>query len=92
LRIVRQSVIDAATAAARNDLRGWFGVAAQRLALALFSFRDFLTVNGDIARCFDADADLRAVHRHHGYFDIVANAQAFTGASGEYQHEGAPAG
>jgi hypothetical protein len=55
--------------------------------LALLSFRDFLAIDHDVARCLDADADLRAAHGHHGQFDIVADAKTLTGASGEYQHE-----
>jgi hypothetical protein len=58
-----------------------------KIPFALLAFRDFLTIDGNIPGRLDADANLRAVHRHHGHFDIVAYAQTFTGAAGKYQHE-----
>src|ERR1700674_123167 len=63
-----------------------------RLAFTLFAFRNFLAVDGDVAGRLDADANLGAVHRHHGHLNIVANAQTLTGAASEYQHVEAPAG
>jgi hypothetical protein len=66
--------------ARREILRG-------RLALALLAFRNFLAIDGNISRRFDADADLRSVHCHDGHLHIVPDAQAFAGAASEYQHE-----
>lgn len=51
-----------------------------------FALRDFFTVDDHVARRFDADANLRAVHRHDGHFNVVANPKGFAGASGKYQH------
>jgi hypothetical protein len=62
----------------------------RRSPFALFAFRDFLAIDSDIAGCLDADANLRTVHRHHGHFDIIADAQTFTGAARQYQHEKTP--
>jgi hypothetical protein len=69
-----------------------YGGASARsgLSLALLAFRDFFPIDGDIARRLDADAHLRTVHRHHGHFHIIANAQSLTGAASEYQHVMAP--
>jgi hypothetical protein len=72
------------------ELRRWFSFARCGFSFALFAFRDFLAIDGDIAGRLDADANLRTVHRHHGHFHIVADAQTFTGAASEYQHEKAP--
>jgi hypothetical protein len=73
-----------------DELRRWLSFARGGFPFALFAFRDFLAIDGDIAGRLDADANLRTVHRHHGYFHIVADAQTFTGAASEYQHEKAP--
>jgi len=61
------------------------------VSFALFSCRDFLAIDSDAAGRLDADANLRTIHRHHGYFDIIADAQRFTGAPRQYQHGEAPA-
>jgi hypothetical protein len=50
------------------------GVIPQVLAIAPFALRDLLSVDRDVARRLDADADLRSVHRHDGYFNIIADA------------------
>jgi hypothetical protein len=63
---------------------------SRRISFALFAFRDFFPIDGDIAGRLDADAHLRTVHRHHGHFHIIANAQSLTGAASEYQHVMAP--
>ena len=47
---------------------------AQVLAVAPFTLRDLLSVDRDVARRFDADADLRSVHRHDGYLNVVTDA------------------
>jgi hypothetical protein len=68
-----------------------FRLAMSGLSLALFAFRDFLPVYCYITGRLDADAHLRTVHRHHGYFHIIADAQSLTGATSKYQHVTAPA-
>jgi hypothetical protein len=53
---------------------------------AAFTLRDFFAVDDHVARRFDADANLRSIHRHHGDFNVVANSKGFASASGKYQH------
>jgi hypothetical protein len=72
---------------AADELRRRFSFARHGFSLALRAFRDFLAIDGDIAGRLDPDANLRTVHRHHGHFHIVADAQTFAGAASEYQHE-----
>jgi hypothetical protein len=48
-------------------------ISGGRVFLAPLPFRDFFAVNDHIARRFDADANLRAIHCHDGDFDIIAN-------------------
>jgi hypothetical protein len=50
-------------------------------AIALLAFRNFLAIYRDVPRRLDADAHLGAVHRHHGYFNVVADSQGLTGSS-----------
>src|ERR1700722_3614796 len=70
------------------SLRSRFGfsLAMSGLSLALLAFRDFLAVHRYVTGRLDADAHLRTVHRHHGHFHIIANAQGLTGATSKYQH------
>jgi hypothetical protein len=73
-----------------DSLEFRFASARSGFALALFAFRDFFPIDGDIARRLDTDAHLRTVHRHHGHFHIIADAQRLSGAASEYQHVTAP--
>ena len=50
------------------------------------AFGDFFAVDADIDGCLDADAYLRAIDRHHGDFNVVANSQRFASASGKDEH------
>jgi len=43
------------------------------LFLAALAFGDFFAIDAHIDRCLDADANLRAIDRHHGDFDIFTN-------------------
>ena len=59
----------------------------RRLTISPFAFRNFFSVDSNIARRLDADADLSAIHRHDSDFNVVADSQGFAGSSGEYQHK-----
>ena len=37
------------------------------------AFGDFFAIDAHIHGCLNADAHLRAIHGHHGHFDIVTN-------------------
>src|SRR5882757_10679076 len=63
------------------------GVIPQVLAIAPFALRDLFSVDRNVARRLDADADLRSVHRHDGYFNVVADSQGFAGSSRQYEHD-----
>jgi len=62
----------------RFDLQGRTG----DFAIAPLAFGDFLTVDRNVARRFDADANLSSIHRHDGDFNVIAYAKGFTGSSG----------
>lgn len=55
-------------------------------AVAALSFGNFLPIHRDVARRLDADAHLGPVYCHDGHFDVVADAQGFTGPSCQYEH------
>jgi hypothetical protein len=74
-----RKILLARTAAGLRSGRVSFALAG--VSFALFAFRDFLSIDSDIAGSLDADSDLRTVHRHHGHLDIIADAQALTSAA-----------
>jgi hypothetical protein len=55
-------------------------------AIPAFALGDFLAVYRYLPRRLHANAHLAAVHSHHRDFDVVADAESFTGASGQYEH------
>jgi hypothetical protein len=86
MRCVKGQCPDAAAVRPDDDA----GNLQLRFSFSQLAFGDFLAIDGDITGCLDADPNLRAVHCHHGDFDILADAQCLPGAAGEYQHEMAP--
>jgi hypothetical protein len=50
------------------------------------AFGDFFAVDAYVDGGLDADAYLRAVDRHHGHFNVVANSQRFPSAPSKYEH------
>src|ERR1700733_10505622 len=58
----------------------------QQLSVPLLALGDLLSVDCDVARRLDADSNLRAVHRHYGDLNILADVQCLAGAASEYKH------
>src|ERR1700730_9066818 len=57
-----------------------------QISVTPFALCDFLTVDNDMARCFDADPHLRAIDGHHGDFHVVANSQSFARTACQDEH------
>ena len=47
---------------------------------------NFIAVNVEPVRGFDADLDLPTVDTHYEHFYIVTDTDGFAGASGQYKH------
>src|ERR1700678_540733 len=71
--------------ACADDSRGW-DLLLQQLSVPLLALGDLLAIDCDVARRLDADSNLRAVHRHDGDLNILADVQCLAGAASEYQH------